>query len=238
MAGACHVTGTAPEPAGTRYRPMDMRHLLGILLALTLVLAGCGAEDGGPATGRTTRRRPRPPTPTEATRSGPVELTEVVFVSESAVGGNVLSTATTIDGDAVDPGVRRAVRGPADGRPDRGRGGAHRRTGRRDAGRPPSSRSPATRPTEVSSSAPPAGLQVTSPPGEDRQAVPGAGDHGRAGHRRPAACRPGRLRAAGTSRRCASATYRWRPSEGGLRTRKPPGAGPARPSSRNRRRRG
>ncbi len=65
---------------------MDMRHLLGLLCALTLVLAGCGGEDGGgsddgPADG------------------GTVEPGEVVFVSESAVGGNVLSTATTIDGD-------------------------------------------------------------------------------------------------------------------------------------------
>ena len=68
---------------------MDMRHLLGILCALTLVLAGCGGEDGGSDGGSDDRSDDR----------GTIEPEQVVFISESAVGGNVLSTATTIDGD-------------------------------------------------------------------------------------------------------------------------------------------
>jgi len=65
---------------------MDMRHLLGILCALTLVLAGCGATDGGGSDDG-------------SDDGGTLEPEQVVFVSESAVGGNVRSTATTIAGD-------------------------------------------------------------------------------------------------------------------------------------------
>jgi hypothetical protein len=67
---------------------MVMRHLLGLLLAALLV-SGCGDD--------TTGQAEDDPPATES--SGQVEPSDVVFVSESAVGGNVLTTATTIDSD-------------------------------------------------------------------------------------------------------------------------------------------
>lgn len=79
---------------------MDMRHLLGILCAFTLVLAGCGGEDGGGSDDGATDRETSAETPAESpTGTGTVEPDRVVFVSESAVGGDVLPTATIIDGD-------------------------------------------------------------------------------------------------------------------------------------------
>ena len=132
---------------------MDMRHLLGILCALTLVLAGCGGEDGGSDGG----------SDDGSDDGGTIEPEQVVFVSESAVGGNVLSTATTIDGDQSiqefagqfeDPrmGDRIAAEAADIDVPDGDELAAAVVAVACDA------------PTDVSVERTPAGLQVTSPP--------------------------------------------------------------------------
>lgn len=77
---------------------MVMRHLLGLLLVLALCLGGCGDDSGG--SDGSDAGTDGGATPDE-TPSGAIEPGEVVFVSESAVGGNVLSTATPIDSDAA-----------------------------------------------------------------------------------------------------------------------------------------
>jgi hypothetical protein len=81
---------------------MVMRLILGALLALTLLLTGCG-DDGGPGD------QADDPAPTGSSSSpegspseaGPVDFTEVAMVSESAVGGQVSTTPTVLDSEAA-----------------------------------------------------------------------------------------------------------------------------------------
>jgi hypothetical protein len=77
---------------------MVMRHLLGTLLAIVLLLAGCGNDGGNDATNDAAND----PGNTAGDSSGqategPIEPGEVVFVSESAVGGSVSTTATPLE---------------------------------------------------------------------------------------------------------------------------------------------
>lgn len=77
---------------------MFMRLFLGMLLALTVLLTGCGSEgadeqadDPDPAETSST------PTPT----NGPVDFTHVGVVSESAAGGQVDPQAVDLSDDAA-----------------------------------------------------------------------------------------------------------------------------------------
>jgi hypothetical protein len=84
---------------------MVMRHLLGALLALTLLLAGCGGDDtsGDDTSGDRANDPASGSAPTESSppADGSVDFTEIAMVSESAVGGQVSAEATVLDSDAA-----------------------------------------------------------------------------------------------------------------------------------------
>ncbi|MGZ8738682.1 MAG: hypothetical protein ACXWW7_16075 [Nocardioides sp.] len=80
---------------------MTMRPILGLLLALTLLLAGCGSETpeeqaDDPTPAETTSSSPAP-TPT----NGPVDSDHVAVVSESDVGGKIAPVAVDLTDEAA-----------------------------------------------------------------------------------------------------------------------------------------
>lgn len=77
---------------------MAMRTLLGLLLALPLLLTGCGADDDGAATDPPTQA---PSDATPVSESAEPEL--LTLVAQSDVGGEVDPVAVSLDGqEAVD----------------------------------------------------------------------------------------------------------------------------------------
>ena len=81
---------------------MVMRLVLGTLLALALLLTGCGSGGGGDGgDGSADRADDGTPTDAGSPTPGPVEFTLVAMVSESAVGGTVSAEAAVLDSEAA-----------------------------------------------------------------------------------------------------------------------------------------
>jgi len=86
---------------------MVMRPILGALLALTLLLTGCGddAGSGDEADDPAPTQTSSSPAEGDPTDSGPadgqIDFTEIAMVSESNVGGEVSEMATVLDSDAA-----------------------------------------------------------------------------------------------------------------------------------------
>jgi hypothetical protein len=84
------------EPLPLLTRPIDMRLFLGLLVALTLLLTGCGDTQDGtaddPAASPPTTERT-----TEEPADSPSEPTLVTLISQSEVGGEVAELAVPVD---------------------------------------------------------------------------------------------------------------------------------------------
>lgn len=82
---------------------MVMRLILGALLALTLLLTGCGddAGSGDEADDPAPTQSSSSPAEDDPAPGGQVDFTEIAMVSESNVGGEVSEMATVLDSDAA-----------------------------------------------------------------------------------------------------------------------------------------